>query len=264
MTRLSVISLVLVIAVVFAVLIGAMFATGLLEVPSFIQKIFEQNEEELSPGLPDDLKILYDALQKGGDELIITHTVTGEDIENAIASATLADSYKADIRTTVFSGNDRLVRLIKLEKSGEKYRAEIYDADSRLEKIIICDGKRVLISSDGSAEKGVLYSVGENFTMEDTVGIPATDYIRNLLLLDEVENVKYSMASSGLERLYLAEYSIDENGTEKAYFSLKYGLVLRLDCENASEPSYRMVVESITEGTSGDELFIIPTKSSQL
>ena len=74
MTRLSVISLVLVIAVVFAVLIGAMFATGLLEVPSFIQKIFGQNEEELSPGLPDDLKILYDALQKGGDELIITHT----------------------------------------------------------------------------------------------------------------------------------------------------------------------------------------------
>lgn len=257
MTRLSVISLVLFIAVVFIALIIAMFTTGLLEVPPFIQEIFVKDEGDSSPGLPDDIKVLYDALQSGSDEIIITHDITGEDVEKAIASTPVIDSYAAEIRTVVFSGNDRLVRLIKLQKNGEKYRAEIYDADSKLEKVIICDGKKVYISSDGSGKNGVLYNVGEDFTMEDTVGIPATDYIRRLIS-ESVGKVDYSMASNGLESLYLAEYALDEHQSEKTYFSLKYGLVVRLECVSDASPAYRMTAEKITEVETEDDIFVIP------
>jgi hypothetical protein len=260
MTRLSVISLVLVIAVVFAALIIAMFNTGLLELPPFIQEIFVKDAGDASPGLPDDIKLLYDALNNGGDEIIIAHDITGEDVEKAIASTPVIDSYTAEIRTTVFSGNDRLVRLIKLQKKGEKYRAEIFDADSKLEKVIICDGERVYISADQSAKNGVLYNVGENFTMEDTVGIPGTDYIRRLIA-QSVGKADYSMASSGLESLYLAEYALDEHYTEKAYFSLRYGLVVRLESEDDLNPAYRMIVEKIAESETQDELFVIPMQS---
>lgn len=265
LSRLSVISLIAAALLIFVLFFGAMLHFGLVQLPSFVTALFKNEVSGESPGLPENIERLYEALEGGGSDVTVVSSITPEDAASYLEATDPITVYTATLRTVIRDGDEQLVRRIELWRDGSRWRAEITASDGSAVKTLICDSSRVSITSFETGEQSTLiYSAGAVFSMEDSVGMPDVSSLRDLLFGggDGAENVSFSIARASSESLYLAEYDLTGSPVqhEKTYISLEYGLIVRVEATVDGNTVYQMTVEKLEPSVSAGnaDLFIIP------
>jgi len=142
MMRLSTISLVVIAAVFFFLFVFLLVKTGVVTLPEEISGFFGINSDKTEEVLPGDGGKIYEALRGGAvdDGTVLEYDISRADAGEALSIAPTVSEYTATLNYTYINGKDRSMRIVKIWRSGDKYRINRY-SENYLEETIICDGK---------------------------------------------------------------------------------------------------------------------------
>ncbi|MBO5005912.1 MAG: hypothetical protein J6C89_00560 [Clostridia bacterium] len=157
LTFLSIVSLILVFALVCLIVLSAIHRAGLIENP------FGAGDTQTTQGvfLPS-----ADAENREPHYDEINHE---ENFKKLLASFPYYEELYAEFYITyVYEAYN--VEFYRVYKNGERYRIESYDMQSNRIELIVCDGKSVSVTdADGKVD---VYPVSENFTFAKQASLP--------------------------------------------------------------------------------------------
>lgn len=158
LTLLSIISLILVFAIVCLAVLSVIYKTGFTAIP-FVSRTAESTQSALPPSADgDNREPEYEAIN------------SEETIKKLLASFPYYDDFYAEFYVTYIYESYN-VEFYRIYKQGERYRIEIYDMQHNLSELIVCDGMGVAVRNKEGFVKS--YPVSEEFTLANQTPLPS-------------------------------------------------------------------------------------------
>ncbi len=158
LTLLSIISIILVFAIVCFSVLSVIYKTGIIEIP-YLSQTADSTQNTLSPS--------YEADNREPDYEAIDHE---SNIKTLLASFPYYDDFYAEFYITYIYESYN-VEFCRIYKQNEKYRIEIYDMQNDLSSLVVCDGYAVSVQNeDGVSER---YLISEEFDFEAQAPLPS-------------------------------------------------------------------------------------------
>jgi hypothetical protein len=191
------------------------------------------------------------------DDYALEYDIDPASLLAMLRSASQDKTFYAESLLTRSDGNKTQTETIKLSRSGDKYRAEIYDG-STLAVSIICDGVTVRYTDYTSYGKKLSrdYPVSGDFSLEEQLGLPSLDKI---LGDDGISDLHVTLLRTEDENLYCVQYTYPNlSQQETVYVSLKYGYVVSAETYLANTIVYNLKTTKFdTDTTFGNDIFNI-------
>lgn len=247
LNRLSLVLLVAVVALLFAVALGLLFRYGILTLPEPVAEFFHLGAENSDASDEDRIFAALNAAAENGsgeyDGLTVSSSLDDNELRALIASSVGAATYSADIEISYYSDSSRAQYKKRITRDGDVWSVEELGADGQTVLKTACAGGRVTVTSygdDGEPLSSREYPSGGIFTFEATAGLPELDALR-ALLADSIEGAAAGESGRGFidsvalvrtsdAAVYFVRYiHPGAEMTDDFYIDLATGLVLR--CE---------------------------------
>lgn len=259
LTRLSVISLVAAVVIVFVLIVCVMIRYGIITPPAVFGNMFGPDVTETDAETGDYSAMLAALSDKPSPDYFVRHDVTEEECAELFHSLVPSDKYTVTYSVNIYSadGKTERNRNVQLWKCGGLYRVEVTEEGSPV-SLTVCDGSEVKVTDYRGGESSVSYKPNGYFTAESSAGIPDLKSVIDTAFAEN-SGCSISLTSDGDETLYMVSYpnpSLTEQ-TETYYISVKYGIFVRADTSLNGKLIYSMSAVSFYPDLLGntDELF---------
>lgn len=264
MTVLSIISIIVVAVLIFAVFEVILYNNGLIEIPRFITKLLHL-DNEITEIIPGDDGEIYEALKnnKSTDKVYLSRFITPEDIIEFFKNSSHANEYTLYNTVTYKSEEKTLFYKNKIWRQDNNYRIEQYDETGSLSKLIICDGSEISITSYGTEniKRTRIYNVNENFTLESEAGIPSLSSIKTLLESSDITEPDIALLRTSDNSFYSVSFGYSDLTQREEYFiSLETSIIMRVEIYENGHSVYSVATdffETAITGYSNINLFTI-------
>ncbi len=242
--RLSVLSLVVIVAALLGLFVWGLYSIDVLVLPSFITDLFHIGEEENPEVIPGDEGAILQALKDHvpGVEVTVIPDPTSVDLASLLYEMPEHPRYTLVNYTLLKSGDSSLLCMNRVWRDGEKYRVETYSGDGAQKLITaICDGEVVSIS-DHRYNTTARYPAGGDFTLSSQAGMPDIEFTRG----ENAPELEIALIRSAKDNLYRCVFDYEELGQrEELYISIEYGIVMRAESYVGEDLVYTLETESL-------------------
>ncbi len=247
---------IMILLVFFTVAFILLVHANLIQLPDFIQSIFDNEQEITSESKTDGREIFQfiGSAPDNPDEFREYPEITVDNMNTLLNSLKPHKNFYWESSSKTYSSDSVITKNCKSRISENKYNVEILNDEDKLTKKFVSDGNKTLVTkySYGNAISSS-YAAGI-FDFYSDAGLISIDYFKDAVFTDEnceirlVENNQYNLVS--------VVHNYERNGVivRNIYgISLDYGVVLFAECYENDIPVFELVTSSIYPLTSLDD-----------
>ncbi|MBQ4574314.1 MAG: hypothetical protein IJA85_03875 [Clostridia bacterium] len=242
--RLSVLSLVVIVAAVLGLFVWGLYSIDVLVLPSFISDLFPKGEDAEDEVIPGDEGAIMQAVKDHAEGVEVTVIPDPDTLDLASLLFDLPEhpTYTLVNYTILKSDDSFMMRMNKVWRDGEKYRVETYSADGAQRLVTaICDGETVSIT-DHLYDTTARYPAGGEFTLSSQAGMPDIELTRG----EGAPELEVSLVRSANDNLYYCVFDYEQpEQREELYISIEYGIVVRAETYVGENVVYTLETESL-------------------